>query len=161
MNTNHPVKVNRIRPLALGLIRNAAGQFLFHQAHDRRKGETFYRPLGGGIEFGETGRVALSREFQEEIGQHVNVGRLLHTFENIFEFEGHAGHEIVLLYDVEFSDSSATLKDQYSILERGAEVGKAVWRTPREIHFEKAKLYPLGLDQLLTSEVQFEAGGPS
>ncbi|MGE3760588.1 MAG: DJ-1/PfpI family protein, partial [Pseudobdellovibrionaceae bacterium] len=49
----------KIRPLALALIKNPQGQFLFHKGYDKVKGEYFYRPLGGGIEFYESGQIAL------------------------------------------------------------------------------------------------------
>jgi 8-oxo-dGTP pyrophosphatase MutT (NUDIX family) len=142
--------MQKIRPLALGILRNQEGRFLFHQARDQKKNEVFYRPLGGGIEFGELGKVAIAREFEEEIGLKVEVRTLLETFENIFEFEGRAGHEIVLLYDVIPQDSSVLQIDRFSIIENGREVGIAVWRTPDEIQAEGAMLYPLGIEQYLS-----------
>jgi ADP-ribose pyrophosphatase YjhB (NUDIX family) len=82
------------------------------------KKETFYRPLGGGIEFHETGKVAVEREIQEELGLKIIVHKLVETFENIFEYEGKPG------------------------LESGKTISKAVWRSVDEIHSEGAKLYP-------------------
>jgi 8-oxo-dGTP pyrophosphatase MutT (NUDIX family) len=83
---------------ALALIRNSKGQFLFHKGHDKIKGENFYRPLGGGIEFSDSGQVAVEREVIEELNQEVQVSGLTASFENIFTFEGLKGHEIVLLF---------------------------------------------------------------
>lgn len=51
----------KIRPLALALLKNEKGQLLLHKAFDSSKKETFYRPLGGGIEFHESGKVAIER----------------------------------------------------------------------------------------------------
>ena len=58
-----------------GIIRACA--FAFVQEDDRvlvgklrdpDDGSHFYRPLGGGINFGETGEEAVRREFREELG---------------------------------------------------------------------------------------------
>jgi NADH pyrophosphatase NudC (nudix superfamily) len=57
----------RIRPLALAYVKNQRGQILLHKLFDSVKNETFYRPLGGGIEFQESGHIAVEREILEEI----------------------------------------------------------------------------------------------
>jgi NADH pyrophosphatase NudC (nudix superfamily) len=57
---------HQIRLLALGLIRNGDRTFLA-QGYDPVKQQTFYRALGGGVDFGETSYDALTREFQEEL----------------------------------------------------------------------------------------------
>lgn len=137
----------RIRPLALALIKNERGQLLLHQAFDRVKNEVFYRPLGGGIEFHETGEAALEREFMEEVGSKIVVGDLVHTFENIFTYEGHRGHEIVLLYEAKFEDDSMYQKSELDIVESGKVISKAVWRSLEEIQLEKAKIYPSGIEK--------------
>ena len=46
-------------------------------------GEPFWSPPGGGIQFGETARQAVLREFEEETGFRVQVGRLLFVNEHI------------------------------------------------------------------------------
>ncbi|WP_225865891.1 NUDIX domain-containing protein [Dyadobacter aurulentus] len=45
--------------------------------------EPFWSPPGGGIQFGETAGQAVLREFQEETGLHVQVGRFLFLNEHI------------------------------------------------------------------------------
>ena len=49
-----------IRPIALAIIRDQ-GRILVFEGRDPLKPETFYRPLGGGIEFGERGAEALRK----------------------------------------------------------------------------------------------------
>ncbi len=57
---------DQIRPLALCLFRNS-GRILVFEGYDPLKQQTFYRPLGGGIEFGERAEDAVRREIREEI----------------------------------------------------------------------------------------------
>lgn len=141
----------KIRPLALAILKNDQNQFLLHKAFDSVKKETFYRPLGGGIEFHETGETAIGREIEEEIGQRVSVGALIATFENIFFYEGKKGHEIVLLFDTRFVDSENYKKQELDIFESGKIINKAVWRSLDEIQREGARLYPLGIEKVFSS----------
>lgn len=139
----------KIRSLALALIRNERGQFLFLRGQDKSKGETFYRPLGGGIEFYESGLMAVEREIMEELNQKVAVSPLIASFENIFTYEGQQGHEIIMLYPAEFQDTTAYRQSEFEILESGRVVGKAVWRSVKEICAEGSKLYPIGLENVI------------
>lgn len=134
----------QIRVLALAAIRDAKGRFLLHRAVDSVKGEAFYRALGGGVEFGETGRVAVAREIEEELGIHAEVGDLLGTFENIFVYEGRGGHEIVQVFTVRFPTPGHYAHESLDIVESGQVVGQAVWRSLEEVTREGAKLYPNG-----------------
>ena len=62
------MKKQKIRVIAVSVFQNA-GRILVFKGHDPVKGETFYRPLGGAIEFGETSQQALVREIREELGE--------------------------------------------------------------------------------------------
>jgi len=93
----------QIRPLALGIVWRG-DELLVFEAHDRIKNETYYRPLGGGIELGERGHETLRREFREEIDVELASARYLATLENIFTCNGARGHEIVLLYPLRTRD---------------------------------------------------------
>lgn len=140
----------KIRPVALALIKNDKGQILLHKAKDAVKNEIFYRPLGGGIEFHESGRVALVREFEEELGLEVKVIGLKESFENMFTYEGIPGHEIVLLFEAEFTNRENYQKRSFDIVESGKVIGTAEWRSLEEINNEGAKLYPKGIEQILS-----------
>lgn len=137
----------RIRPLALGIIENNQGQFLFHEGYDSVKNEYFYRPLGGGIEFGETATLTIVREFQEELGVEIEVGESLGFYENIFQYEGKGGHEFVVIHRANFKDEKLNNRDYFDIEEAGRVLGKAVWRSVEEIKSQGAKLYPLGIEE--------------
>lgn len=93
----------QIRIIVLGIFRHE-GRLLVCEGYDPVRGITFYRPLGGGIEFGEYGHQALIREMWEELGAEVTDVRYLGTIENIFTHAGKQGHEIVLLYEARFVD---------------------------------------------------------
>ena len=60
-------------------------------------GNSTYLP-GGHIEFGETGRQALVREMQEEMGINSQVGELLGVVENQFLQHGKPHAEINLVF---------------------------------------------------------------
>jgi NADH pyrophosphatase NudC (nudix superfamily) len=59
-------KLPKICVIVLGLIRSGDRIFV-SECKDPVKQDTFYRALGGAVEFGEHSRDALQREFQEEI----------------------------------------------------------------------------------------------
>jgi hypothetical protein len=52
--------MNQIRPIALCVFHNN-NRILVFEGYDKAKDEIFYRPLGGGIEFGEKGDVNLPK----------------------------------------------------------------------------------------------------
>lgn len=138
----------RIRPLALCVFRRENSIFL-SEGYDPRKSETFYRPIGGGIEFGELGREAVAREIQEEIGADITNVRLLGTLENIFTYNGNPGHELVLLYQAEFVDSSFYQDAERQIIEGGQVVSTAVWK-PIELFLKnECLIYPDGILEVL------------
>jgi NUDIX domain. len=64
------MKQGQIRALVLCLFRDQ-DRILVFRDHDSMKQSDYYRPLGGGIEFGETSREALIREMREELGAEI------------------------------------------------------------------------------------------
>ncbi len=96
-------KTGEIRVLALGLIQDGERIFI-SEGYDLVKQQTFYRAMGGGVDFGETSRDALQREFQEEIQADLTNIRYLGCLENLFVFNGQQGHEILLVYQCDFVD---------------------------------------------------------
>ena len=59
----------------------------FHGRHSKGEG-TFYRPIGGSIEFGELSNQALIREYYEELQVEINIQHYLGCLENIFKIGG-------------------------------------------------------------------------
>ena len=141
--------MNQIRPLAICVFRHG-GRILVAEAYDPVKQETSYRPLGGGIEFGEFSEQTIHRELLEEIGADVCELKYLGTLENIFVFNGIAGHEIVQVYDGTLKD--AGLYEQTVILGREVDIDetfRAVWKHVDEFGPGNSILYPTGLLDLL------------
>jgi 8-oxo-dGTP pyrophosphatase MutT (NUDIX family) len=141
------MREEKIRPIAICVCREG-GRILVAEGHDSKKGQTFYRPLGGTIEFGERGAETVRREFREEIAAELTEVRYLGTLENIFTYEGRRGHEIVLVYDGRLSDAHLYEKDVI----QGDELGqpfKAVWKRLNEFGPGKPPVYPDGLLELL------------
>ncbi len=142
------MKAGKVRPLAICVFRYE-GRILAAEGYDPTKKQTFYRPLGGRIEFGEYGHQTIARELQEEIKQDVTDVRYLGTLENIFTYNGKAGHEIVLVYDGAFVDSSIYGREVIEGYEADDELlFKAYWK-PLEFFNAKNPLYPDGLTELL------------
>jgi 8-oxo-dGTP pyrophosphatase MutT (NUDIX family) len=141
--------MNRIRPLAICLFRHQ-NRILVAEGYDPVKKQTFYRPLGGGIEFGEYSEQTIRRELQEEIGAEVCELRYLGTLENVYVFNGTPGHEIVQVYDGSLKDPA--LYQQSMIVGREVDIDdtfRAVWKHIEEFGEGKSTLYPTGLLEML------------
>jgi len=141
------MREEKIRPIAICVCRDG-DRILVAEGHDCKKDQTFYRPLGGTIEFGELGEGTVRREFREEIGADLADVRYLGMLENIFTYEDWRGHEIVLVYDGRLSDGRLYEKKTL----HGDEFGqpfKAVWKRLDEFGPGKPPVYPDGLLALL------------
>lgn len=98
----------RITALAMAWRGN---EFLVSEFEHLDDGGYYYRPLGGGVEFGEYGIDAVRRELQEELRSDIADIQYLTTLENIFTYQGMLGHQIVLLYQCRLLDKSLYDKD--------------------------------------------------
>lgn len=133
-------KKPRIRAISICMFRHQ-DCILVHEEMDTVKGSAFARPLGGGIDFGETSRDAILREIKEELGAEMTAPQLLGIVENIFELEGKPGHEIVFVYDGRFVDASLYEKKSLDVVE-GKRKFKAVWRSLGELRSSSTRLVP-------------------
>jgi 8-oxo-dGTP pyrophosphatase MutT (NUDIX family) len=122
-----------------------------NQGYDPVKDDYFFRPLGGGIEFGETSMDTVCRELMEELNVTVDRDSLLYlgTVENIFTFAGKPHHEIIMIYDGALKESG--LYDQAVIAgkEANGEEIRAEWKEIEEFGRDKSILYPNGLLEML------------
>jgi 8-oxo-dGTP pyrophosphatase MutT (NUDIX family) len=119
--------MSRIRPIALCLFRHNNG-VLVMEGRDDVKNQSFGRPIGGGIEFGETGAAAIVREMKEELNCEVTNLQFVGMIENIFTYNGRPGHEIVLIYDGEFVDRSLYQRASIRGVEGDGHSYQASWR---------------------------------
>ena len=131
-------KFKEIRPIALGLaVKN--NKLLVSEGFDKVKNETFYRCLGGGIEFLEKSEEALKREFLEEINIDITVKDFLGISENIFTYQGKKAHELILFYSIDISDEN--YKEEYKVIDDHGET-IAKWIDIEEFKNKNKILYP-------------------
>ncbi|MBN3467637.1 NUDIX hydrolase [Pseudomonas savastanoi pv. phaseolicola] len=137
----------RIRALVLCVFHHQ-GKILVNEFHDVVAKQTLFRPLGGGIEFGERSINAVVREVYEELGFSISNVRLIGTLESIFTYAGKPGHEIVQVYDARFDDAEIYKKPWLAGLESDGATFKAAWHSASSFTSESA-LVPEGLFDLL------------
>ncbi len=131
-------KFKEIRPIVLGLAKKG-NKLLVGEGFDNVKNQTFYRCLGGGIDFLEKSLDALKREFEEEINVNIIVKDFLGISENIFTYKGKNAHELILFYSIDILDSD--YKEEYDVIDDCGEY-KAKWIDIDEFKNKNKILYP-------------------
>jgi 8-oxo-dGTP pyrophosphatase MutT (NUDIX family) len=139
-----------IRNIAICLIEHDNKLFV-GEGRDDVKGETFYRPLGGGIEFGELAAQTAIREFKEELNAEIQVLSYCSTLENIFEFNGIKAHQIVIVLQARFVDSAFYGLDNITCIDDNGEF-VAKWIDKEEFYSGRKILYPAGLTAYLKNQ---------
>ena len=130
-------KFKEIRPIVLGLaVKN--NKLLVSEGFDSVKNETFYRCLGGGIEFLEKSEVALKREFLEEINKNITIKDFLGISESIFTYEGKRAHELILFYSIELSNED--FQEEYKFIDNNRSY-TAKWVDIKDFKDNKKILY--------------------
>lgn len=145
---------NHVRPIAIAVIRrDRDNAILVFEGYDPHRNETFYRPLGGTIEFGEPSAQTVHRELGEEAGLELCDVRYLATVENIFTHRGETGHEIVMIYSARLDKSSiwAYDRDEIQGQEDTGQPFTARWIPLSHFGPGEPPLYPTGLLGLLTT----------
>ena len=131
-------KFKEIRPIVLGLaVKN--NKLLVSEGFDSVKNLTFYRCLGGGIEFLEKSEVALKREFLEEINKNITIKDFLGISESIFTYEGKRAHELILFYSIELSNED--FQEEYKFIDNNRSY-TAKWVDIKDFKDNKKILYP-------------------
>lgn len=133
-------KPGKIRVLALGLIREGSRIFI-SEGYDPARSQTFYRAMGGGIEFGETSLEALKREFYEEIQAELTNIQYLGCLENLFAYNGKPGHELIQLYQCDFADPKFYQIQQLDFAE-GKRKKRALWVESDRFKKQELTLFP-------------------
>jgi 8-oxo-dGTP pyrophosphatase MutT (NUDIX family) len=135
-----------IRVIAICLFRHR-DSILVTEGLDTSTNRRYARPLGGGVELGESSQQTVIREICEEIGAEVRDLKLLGVLENLFELESQQRHEVVFVYDGQFVDRSLYEMAEIPLLEGGWLTG-AIWR-PLASFDEQYMLVPVGIEALV------------
>jgi ADP-ribose pyrophosphatase YjhB (NUDIX family) len=137
-----------IRPVAAAVIRDGE-RLLVWEDHDPATGAVVSVPLAGGIEFGETGAEAITRELAEEIGRVPASVSFLGLFEEVFDWNRQRRHELWLVYDVELAGDGLGRLDEVVVCEDDGTAYLARWRTLDELRDPTRRLVPDGLLDLI------------
>lgn len=145
----------RPRAIALAVIRRRDSEVLVIDATDEtREPRRFFRPFGGGIEFGERSHEALRREIREELGAEITDLRLLGVLENLFVHRGAPEHEICFVYEARSVDGSLEAEDAVVAVEANGETLVGRWIDVAASSELPAPLYPDGLLDLIRGRAQ-------
>ncbi|WP_410983166.1 NUDIX hydrolase [Bacillus cereus] len=142
------MKKGVIRPLVICLFSNN-DSILVAEGYDSVSKEYYYRPIGGGIEYGELSSDALIREIQEEIKARITNLEYLGTLENIFTYNGEIGHEVVMVYDATFVDTSLYKTSSFNGEEDDGTIFKLFWKPVSDFQNGKLRLVPENLLELI------------
>jgi len=114
-------------------------------------GALFWSPPGGGWAFGENLKEALRREFQEETGLAVRVGRQLH----LHEFRGGELQALEVFFAVETDDPAAPRLGHDPENAADAQLlAELAWLTPRQLlALPLAQVHPVLRGLLSTDDV--------
>lgn len=129
--------------MVLCIVKNR-DRLLVTKHYAAKEDQNFYRLLGGGIEFSEKGEEALIREFIEELGSSLENIHFITLLENIFEFNGRQGHEIILVFEADLVDKSIYNQKTLKILDSKFDT-EASWQKIDDFKKGKLILYPKGV----------------
>ena len=128
------------------------GKILVAPVIDVHLNRTLYRPLGGGIEFGESSIDAIRREIKEELQADIINPTLIGSLESRFNYEGQAGHEFVQVYNAAFIDKSFYLMPSIPFQESDRTSHQAIWKDLTFFN-EQSPLVPTGLLELIQQKM--------
>lgn len=145
-------KPNKLRPLAVAVIRREDAIFVGEYESDKPQYAHFYRPTGGKIEFQESGAETAKREFMEEVQLEITITGYLDTLESIFTYRNKPHHELVRVYTADFLDDACYAAD-FTV--HGTD-GKRIlflakWMPLQVFRDGQVPLFPDGLLDLLDS----------
>ena len=119
------------------------------EGFDETKKSWFYRPLGGGIEFGERGHETVKRELREETQQDLTDVRFLGVLENLFTYAGTPAHELMLVYEGRFAGPTVYEQDSLEAVEDDGSSFTARWLAVEDFQNGTLRLVPEGLSAYL------------
>lgn len=147
----------RLRVVALAAVRRDDGAVLVQRGHDATKGQDFHRLIGGGVDFGETAEQAVVREWQEELGAHLQDVRLLAWLENLFTFDGAPGHELLAVHVGRVEDAHVLERDDLGTIPGTSST--AHWVPGDRLLHGPLPLYPTPVADLLQPWLEEDGTG--
>jgi len=137
-----------IKVKAFALLRRGE-EFLVCMGFDAKKNQRFARLPGGHIEFGERAADAVKRELKEEFGVSITEPILLGWIENIFEYNGQRGHEVVAVYEVKPDDPAFSDTEHPPLLDPQEAWIEARWLSTAQARAQGIPLYPSAASLLI------------
>ncbi|MSP21943.1 MAG: NUDIX domain-containing protein [Dehalococcoidia bacterium] len=142
----------RIRVVTLGVLL-LHDHALFSEGTDTFTGRDFLRPIGGGVEPGETASDAAVRAFAEETGAVVEIWADLGTHEDLFEYLGEPVHNITSEFVVRLPADRTPLGLPTLDVDEGDHTHPARWVPLAEVLAGVHPLVPEGLHARLAAWV--------
>ena len=133
-----------VRVISIGVVRRGDDLLVapVYASDGQVKG---WRPLGGGVELGETAAAALKREFWEELNREARITSEPFVFENIYQHEGATGHEVVFAFAAEVDG----LGREPPVMVEGELAVPTAWVPLGVFLAGDQELYPAGLAELV------------
>lgn len=141
---------SRIRCIAICIVEYQQ-HWLVLEGFDPVSKHYFYRPLGGGIELGETGLETVQREFFEETGYRLTRPSYHGTLENIFTYKGQTCHELVRVYQADLADDFLYTQTQITGYEDNGTPFPVLWVHLQDFLQQKKNLVPEGILDFFSS----------
>lgn len=100
----HVDRVIKVKAFAVLLDASRTRHLVWVSRDETKQPTTFHRLLGGHVEFGEHSADAVLREIAEELHITLVEVTLLGVVEDVFEYAGQPGHEVVFVYGATVAD---------------------------------------------------------
>jgi 8-oxo-dGTP pyrophosphatase MutT (NUDIX family) len=120
-----------ISPKAICIFKNGS-KVLVSKGYDKVKKDFYYRSPGGRVEFRETSEETIRREIKEEFNEEIVNLKYRGVIENIFTMDGDDYHEIVFIFEADFSSKEIYQKEKVEMFEAG-------WKEARWIEYDEFK----------------------
>lgn len=141
---NQRIRSQKIRPKVAAIIKNE-NRLLVCEVLDEEGKLKGWSPLGGGIEFGETCQEAIKREMREELGCEIEILGEPIVCENLYQYEGNQGHELVMGFHIQIKNTDIYAKKRFQIQEDEGSFHWVEWIELEDFYSKKEKLFPLNL----------------
>lgn len=142
--------LSSIVPLALCVIRRGDEILVITDTH-RSNGVEVYRPLGGDIPYGEYSWETIRKQIRLNLGEEIKNLQFLGPAEEVWKHDQEEGHEIIFLFECEFSDPKAYKKEEFLAQAYNGQAVKAKWVAKQEFKKKRKRLYPESLLEMMAN----------